>query len=99
MCTPGADEPVVTTSNRAAPRLPSIEDERSRAARLLILEYLPAGSFDLSHEQRGRVLALRFLVQQAHLETPGATYALLEHVADCLGIDLPPRTDGGEVTR
>lgn len=81
------------------PPLPSIEPEDTRAARLLILEFLPAGSWDLTVEARGRVLALRFLVQRAHLETPETTYALLEHVADCLGISLPPRTSGGEAPR
>lgn len=99
MSTPEDTEAVVTTSERAIPRLPSIEDKRNRAARALILEYLSEDSWDLTREQRGVVLALRFLVRMAYLQTPEGTYGLLEHVADCLGIDLPARTGVGEAPR
>lgn len=99
MCTPGADEPVVTTSNRAAPPIPSIMSKHHQAVRKAILEGLPLDAATRPESELRMVMCIRWLTIGRMSCDPVAALSTLEHVATLLGIDLPPRTDGGEVTR
>lgn len=99
MCTPGADEPVSTTSCRAAPPLPSIEIEALYRARKTIFDALPVNAVTRPDAELRLVLVVRFLIGSMNYTDPGARWSQLEHIADILGIDLPPRTSGGEAPR